>query len=42
MKHYPIENQVIHDCRKHLKKQRKWIKLLKEDGYVVYKKKRTI
>jgi len=33
--HFPIENQVMHDCRKQIK----YIKLLKESGYIVYKKK---
>jgi len=37
--HFPIENQVTHDCREQIKKEKKYIKLLKESGYIVYKKK---
>lgn len=37
-----ITNQIFEHYRKEEKKRKEAIKLLKEDGYIVYKKKRTI
>ena len=37
--HFPIENQVTHDCREHIKKEKKAIQFLKANKYIVYKKK---
>jgi hypothetical protein len=33
--HFPIENQVTHDCREEIKKEKKYIKFLKEKGYEI-------
>lgn len=37
--HNAIENQVFHACRKRLKEIDKAKELLKENKYIVYKKK---
>lgn len=37
-----ITNQIFEHFRQQEKKRKEAIKLLKEDGYIVYKKKRTI
>jgi len=35
--HFPIENQVTHDCREEIKKEKKYIKFLKDKGYEISK-----
>ena len=37
--HFPIENQVTHDCREQIKKEKKYVKFLKENKYIVNKRK---
>ena len=38
--HNVIENQIFDHCRKEMAETKKWIKKLKEQGFVVYEKGR--
>ena len=37
----PITNQIFEHFRKEEKERQRWIKKLKEDGYIVIKEKKT-
>ncbi len=36
--HNVIENQIFDHCRKEINEKKKWIKKLKDEGFVVYEK----
>ncbi len=36
--HNVIENQIFDHCRKEINETKKWIKKLKDQGFVVYEK----
>lgn len=38
--HHPIENSIFHSVRKQMKKIEEAKRLLKNDNYIIYKKKK--